>query len=867
MRGNGGRSWASFETTITIPINHGASKRRHTASQQSEITPSNEPQLVALHPVNGLRWFADTFNPELARSQIEDALAGSISDVIQAIWDNLTSPIRASLNHTHNPLKKVQILFGHLDAQSGHTVLVHSLQEAVLRWGGIDHMLNHRLQSRKDILLQLERLFQPTEQKEQKVMLLHGLGGAGKTQIALIFIAESGSRFTNQFKINASSAEMIEAGYKQIAMAKKLRDTAEAAQTWLKANQVQAGAFISKSPPVRQDISKYIPLYQENKATLLRKKPDQSHDDYAWTVYTTWQISFDQLGPLAAQFLQLCSFIHIEGITEDMFQRASTYTPQNGLLDPTLATLQVALDFLANFRTAESKWNSLAFGEMMSDICDYSLMTWQKDAYSIHPLVHQWSKTMISDLIGQRQLMVTLLGMAAACSMELMERVRLLLHMMLFSEDGDLVGTGFEGPFGDIFQAGGMFRRAETLRSGMLMRSEACLGAEHPDTIEATAKLAATFRNLGQYTDAKKLEEQVLETRTKLLGAEHPDTIIATAHLAETYRNLGQYTDAQVLQKQVLEKQTKLLGAEHPHTLRSAANLAVTLKDQVTANLAATFRELGQYTDAQVLEEQVLEKQTKLFGAAHPETIIAKANLAVTFMNLGRYMDAQMLEEQVLEKQTRLLGAEHHNTIAATANLALPFRKLGQYTDAQMLEEQVLEKRTILLGAEHPDTIWATANLARTYGMLGRYTDAQELQKQPQHHAATFRELGQYTDAQMLEEQELEKRTKLFGTEHPETIWATANLALTFQKLGRYPDAQWLQEQVLEKRTMLLGAKHPDTIEATANLAETYRSLGESTDTQFMVFEGTFYETFKFVNVGHHSGETKVFILSIPMLF
>ncbi|KAJ7064158.1 hypothetical protein C8F01DRAFT_1367533 [Mycena amicta] len=117
------------------------------ASHATQITPSNEPQLVALHPVNGLRWFADTFNPELARSQIEDALAGSISDVIQAIWDNLTSPIRASLNHTHNPLKKVQILFGHLDAQSGHTVLVHSLQEAVLRWGGIDHMLNPRLQS------------------------------------------------------------------------------------------------------------------------------------------------------------------------------------------------------------------------------------------------------------------------------------------------------------------------------------------------------------------------------------------------------------------------------------------------------------------------------------------------------------------------------------------------------------------------------------------------------------------------------------------------------------------------------------------------------------------------------------------------
>ncbi|KAJ7064227.1 P-loop containing nucleoside triphosphate hydrolase protein, partial [Mycena amicta] len=368
-------------------------------------------------------------------------------------------------------------------------VSISNLQQLpVLTQGCLDEVQMNRscpppskfFQGRKDILLQLERLFQPTEQKEQKVVLLHGLGGAGKTQIALKFIAESGSRFTDQFKINASSAESIEAGYKQIAMVKKLGDTAATAQTWLKANQaewlllfdnadkpdldlatylptcnhgnilitsrnpglwahtgsperaiavsnlslddavllllsragirllsgenkthavqivqelhcfalaiVQAGAFISKSPSMQRDISKYTPLYQENKATLLRKKPDQSHEDYAWTVYTTWQISFDQLGPLAAQFLQLCSFIHFEGITEGIFQRASEYIPGNDPLDPTLDTLQSALYFLSNFKS-ESKWSSLAFGEMISDICDYSLMTFQNDAYSIHPLV------------------------------------------------------------------------------------------------------------------------------------------------------------------------------------------------------------------------------------------------------------------------------------------------------------------------------------------------------------------------------------------------------------------------------------------------------------------------------------------------
>ncbi|KAJ7061284.1 P-loop containing nucleoside triphosphate hydrolase protein, partial [Mycena amicta] len=690
-------------------------------------------------------------------------------------------------------------------------------------------------QGRQDILSQLERLFRLVEKKEQKIVLLHGLGGAGKTQIALKFIADSGSRFTDQFKINASSAEAMETGYKQIATAKKLGDTAEAAQTWLKAHHAewlllfdnadqpnldlgaylpqcnhgnilitsrnpglwvhtgspekvisvsnlfpndavllllnragvemlqnenkihasqivqelhcfplaieQAGAFISQSPPLQENISKYLRLYQENKATLLCRKPEQSHGDYEWTVYTTWRISFDQLGPQAAQFLQLCSFIHFEGITEDIFHRAAKYTPGLGLLDPSLDTLQPALDFLSNFRNAESNWNSLIFAEMMSDICGYSLMTWQENAYCIHPLVHQWAGTTIINHIDQRKMIVALLGMAAVCSTQVMEKMQLLLHVVLLSEDRDILGTGFEGPFGDVFQEGGLLRRAEALRSYLLMRSETHLGREHPKMIVATTKLAETFWRLGQYTDAQKLEKQVLEKQTKLLGADHPDTIWTKANLALTYKTLGWYTDAQGLEDKVLEERTKLLGDDHPDTIWA------------TANLASTYKILGRYTDAQELQEQVLDKQMKLLGADHPDTIRATANLAGSYRTLGRYTDAQELEEQVLKKQTKLLGGDHPDTILATANLAGTYRTLGRYTDAQELQEQVLEKRGKLLGADHPSTISATANLAVTYRTLGRYTCAQE-----------------------LEEQVLKKRMKLLGADHPDTIWATANL-------------------------------------------------------------------------------------------
>ncbi|KAJ7050954.1 hypothetical protein C8F01DRAFT_1067307 [Mycena amicta] len=791
-------------------------------------------------------------------------------------------------------------------------------------------------QGRKDVLQQLDHLFQQTEHKEQKSVLLYGLGGAGKTQIALKFIADSGSRFTDQFKINASSAETIEAGYRQLAIDKKLGDTVEAARTWLKANQqewlilfdnadkrdlnlgpylpkyhhgnilitsrnpdlwvhtgspekaiqisdltvddasvlllkragvelesgenkkdaamiakelhcfplaiVQAGAFITKSPRLKQDISRYVQLYQKSKAVLLSEKPVQSTEDYNETVYTTWKMSFDQLSqvePLAAQFLQLCSFIHFEGISEEIFERALTYKITDGPLDPTVEDLEPSFKFLSNFRNTDMTWNSLGFERITSELCGYSLMTWQKGAYSIHPLVHHWSRTTIMDLVGLRKLIIGLLGMSAACSAELMPKIQLLLHVVRLSEDVDMIGTGFEADFGGVFQAGGMYRVAEALYTDVLTRSGIILGAKHPDTIRARADLAVTYRLLGQYTDAQRLEVQVLEQQTRLLGAEHPNTIQAMANLAVTYRFLGQYTDAQKLDMQAFEQQTRLLGAEHPNTI------------QAMANLAATYTGLGQYTDAQKLEVQVLEQRTRLLGPEHPRTIQAMAHLAVTYRLLGQYTDAQKLEVQVLEQQTRLLGPEHPDTIRATAHLAATYADLGQYTDVQKLEVQVLEQRTRLLGPEHPDTIQAMAHLAATYRFLGQYADAQKLEAQvleqqtrllgaehPRtiqamaHLAVAYRLLGQYTDAQKLEVQVLEQQTRLLGPEHPRTIQAMAHLAVTYRLLGQYTDAQKLEVQVLEQRTRLLGTEHPDTIRAMAHLAATYADLGQHTDAQ-----------------------------------
>ena len=80
---------------------------------------------------------------------------------------------------------------------------------------------------------------------------------------------------------------------------------------------VQAGAYIFRSGC---DIDVYLQLYQTCRGDLLEEYADykQHMDNYEWTVYTTWQLSFDRLrihSPQAVALLQHCAFLHYDGIS------------------------------------------------------------------------------------------------------------------------------------------------------------------------------------------------------------------------------------------------------------------------------------------------------------------------------------------------------------------------------------------------------------------------------------------------------------------------------------------------------------------------------------------------------------------------
>jgi hypothetical protein len=83
-----------------------------------------------------------------------------------------------------------------------------------------------------------------------------------------------------------------------------------------------------------------------------------------------------------------------------------------------------------------------------------------------------------------------------------------------------------------------------------------------------------------QWISWPEQEHTTHATRKKVLGVDHPDTMTSMANLASTYRNLGRWVEAVVLEVQVIETSKRILGEEHPDTLASMVNLASTYRNQ-----------------------------------------------------------------------------------------------------------------------------------------------------------------------------------------------------------------------------------------------------------------------------------------------
>ncbi|MFN2494663.1 MAG: FxSxx-COOH system tetratricopeptide repeat protein [Pseudonocardiaceae bacterium] len=226
----------------------------------------------------------------------------------------------------------------------------------------------------------------------------------------------------------------------------------------------------------------------------------------------------------------------------------------------------------------------------------------------------------------------------------------------------------------------------------------------------------------GEPGPARLLFERALTDHRRVLGEDHPQTLRSASYLALDLLGLGEYERARDLDKDTFTRFRRVLGEDHPDTLRSASLLALVL------------RALGEYERARQLDEDTLTRSRRVLGEDHPETLRSANNLARDLRALGEHERARQLHEDTLTRFRRVLGQDHPETLYSAKYLAFDLRELGEYERARQLDEDTLTRLRRVLGEDHPETLRLAKHLAFDLRELGEDERARQLEEHVRSH-------------------------------------------------------------------------------------------------------------------------------------
>lgn len=255
------------------------------------------------------------------------------------------------------------------------------------------------------------------------------------------------------------------------------------------------------------------------------------------------------------------------------------------------------------------------------------------------------------------------------------------------------------------------------------------------------------------------------------------DASSAASSAARFLGSAGSYAESEMWQRKVLTARQQLLHNDHPDTLTTRHDIAWTMGQQ------------GKYIEAERAYRAVLNLREWQLGENHPDTLATRSDIAWLMVNLGRSREGEIEYRSVLTARDRLLGVNHPDTLSARHAVAWAMGQQGRFREAEVQYRAVLVVRERLLGADHQDTLTTRHDIAwATFGQ-GRFSEAE----------VQFRAV-------------LSGRERLLGIDHQDTLTTRSNLADVMIKLGRYSEANAMHRSLFTTQERVLGPDHPATL-------------------------------------------------------
>ncbi|KAJ5415855.1 hypothetical protein N7465_004550 [Penicillium sp. CMV-2018d] len=299
----------------------------------------------------------------------------------------------------------------------------------------------------------------------------------------------------------------------------------------------------------------------------------------------------------------------------------------------------------------------------------------------------------------------------------------------------------------------------------------------------------------GRAKEAVTLFGNVCAWNESQYDEEHPSRLSSQYDLAQAYEFNGQIKQALELLEHIVTVEGRTLDKEHPNRLASQHALAQAYKSN------------GQIKQAVELLEYVVTVRKRTLDEEHPNRLASQLALAQAYESNRQIKQAVELLEHIVTVEGRTLDKEHPNRLASQHSLAQAYKSNGQIKQALELLEYVVAVEGRTLDKAHPDRLASQHALAQAYESNGQIKQAVELFE----HVVAVQE-------------------RTLNEEHPDQLVSQYALAQAYESNGQIKQALELLEHVVAVRKRTLDEEHPDRLASQRALQRIKQSIDQCRD-------------------------------------
>ncbi|QSB15796.1 tetratricopeptide repeat protein [Natronosporangium hydrolyticum] len=338
----------------------------------------------------------------------------------------------------------------------------------------------------------------------------------------------------------------------------------------------------------------------------------------------------------------------------------------------------------------------------------------------------------------------------------------------------------------------------------------------------------------GDYEASLDLSRRAYETWRGQLGQDASATLKIGHWLGFMLYMLGHYAEA-------AQHNAEILAAYQRTTSEDSEELL-----KAVGAVAADRRVAGDFAAALEMEQDLYQRHVRALGIDDPNTLNAAHNLAVSLRLTGDLSRAYEVDQDTYERRVLLFGEDHAFTQESLLNLVIDRRELGEFITARIQMQDIVDRLRQEQGAEQTQTLRALRRLASAVRKAGDHRTARQLSEEARDGYASrygennpdallaalglavdLRATGHFDEAVQLGEQVQDEYRRLFGADHPYTVAAQLNVAISRHLRGDVARSRQINEDGVSVLTRLLGADHPLSLAGAVNLANDLYAQGE----------------------------------------